>query len=189
MNYSENELSGNRSDEEALIEAGLLLLPVIGASLYSAISQLGHSYQLTPAQVKVLLHLGSRGQMTVGDVAAALAISMPAASELVDRLVDAGHVVRSSDPSDRRRVLICATPESQRIGLELREMRRSQLRFALDQLVPEERPAFIRSLEALVTALTQSKPGDAPVRLPGRGIPSVIPAPALVQSHEESTDD
>jgi DNA-binding MarR family transcriptional regulator len=130
------------------------LLPVIGSSLYSAISQLGHTYHLTPAQVKVLLHLGSRGQMAIGDIATALAISMPAASELVDRLVDAGHVVRASDPSDRRRVLIVATPESQRIGAELRELRCAQLRYALAQLAPDERPTFIRALEALVAALT-----------------------------------
>jgi DNA-binding MarR family transcriptional regulator len=156
MNYSDIELSGTRTEDEELIEAGLRLLPVIGSSLYSAISQLGQAYHLTPAQVKVLLHLGSRGQMAMGDIAAALAISMPAASELVDRLVDAGHVLRASDPSDRRRVLIVATPESQRIGAELRELRCAQLRYALTQLAPDERPTFIRALEALVAALTHA---------------------------------
>jgi DNA-binding MarR family transcriptional regulator len=162
MNYSDTEISGNRTDEEALIEAGLKLLPVIGASLYSAISQLGQAYHLTPAQVKVLLHLGSRGQMTVGEAAAALNISMPAASELVDRLVDAGHLERASDPTDRRRVIIAATPDSRRIGAELRDLRRAQLQHALDQLEPTDRPIFIRSLEALVAGLNCSEGTAAP---------------------------
>jgi DNA-binding MarR family transcriptional regulator len=99
--------------------------------------------------------------MTVGEIAAALSCSMPAASELVDRLVDAGHLLRASDPADRRRVLIAPTPASQRISAHLRELREAQVRYALDQLEPEERSTFIKSLEALVTGLTHTQ--QAPV--------------------------
>ena len=154
MNSSDSELYGNRSEEEALIEAGVALLSVLGKSLYAAISHLGQSFGLTPAQVKVLLQLGRSGQMSVGEIATALAISMPAASELVDRLVDAGHLIRTADPLDRRRVLIAATPESLLIGQKLCDLRRDQMRHALSQLAPHERPTFIRALEALVAGLT-----------------------------------
>ena len=92
--------------------------------------------------------------MTVGDIAAGLACSMPAASELVDRLVDAGHLVRATDPRDRRRVLIDATPASAHIAAELHELRHVQMRDALARLAPEERPLFVKSLRALVAALT-----------------------------------
>ena len=164
MNYSEDESNPRCSDDEALIEAGLHLLPIIGKTLYAAISNLGQAYQLTPTQVKVLLHLGSHGKMTMGEIASALAISMPAASELVDRLVDAGHLARTTDPADRRRVLIAATPGSQRIAAQLRELRRAQLRHALAQLTPEERPVFIRSLRALVAGLDHRTLLDLPDR-------------------------
>src|SRR5215212_5645498 len=130
MNYSDTEISATRTDEEALVEAGVQLLPVIAKALFSAISGLGHAHGLTPAQVKVLLQLGTRRQMTVGEIASALDCSMPAASELVDRLVDAGHLVRASDPADRRRVLVAATPASQRISVHLCELREAQLRYA-----------------------------------------------------------
>jgi len=152
MNYSDVELSPN-PDDEALIETGLELLPLLGKSLFAAISQLGHTYRLTTSQVKLLLHLGTRGQMTIGEIAAALGVSMPAASELVDRLVDAGHLVRASDPADRRKVLIAATPTAERIGAELCQLRRAQLRSALDHLEPADRPLFIRSLHALIAGL------------------------------------
>lgn len=133
------------------------MLPIIARALFSAISNLGNAYGLTPAQVKVLLHLGTHRQMTVGEIAAALPCSMPAASELVDRLVDAGHLVRASDPGDRRRVLVAATPDSEKISSRLREMREAQVRYALDQLPAEDRPAFIRSLEALIAGLTHAE--------------------------------
>jgi DNA-binding MarR family transcriptional regulator len=137
------------------------LLPVIARALFSAISSLGNAYGLTPAQVKVLLQLGTRRQMTVGEIASGLTCSMPAASELVDRLVDAGHLVRASDPADRRRVLIAATPATEQISAHLRELREAQVRYALDQLEPKERPIFIKSLEALVAGLTHAP--EAPV--------------------------
>jgi len=162
MNYSDAELSTTRTDEDALVEAGVQLLPVIARALFSAISGLGHAFGLTPAQVKVLLQLGTRQQMTVGEIAAALACSMPAASELVDRLVDAGHLLRTSDPADRRRVLVAATPDSRRIGARLHELREAQIRYALDQLEPEARPIFIESLEALIAGLTHAQ--ETPLR-------------------------
>jgi DNA-binding MarR family transcriptional regulator len=161
MNYSAAEISTSRTDDETLVDAGMQLLPVIARALFSAISNLGNAYGLTPAQVKVLLQLGTHRQMTVGEIAAALSCSMPAASELVDRLVDAGHLLRASDPADRRRVLIAPTPASQRISAHLRELREAQVRYALDQLEPEERSTFIKSLEALVTGLTHTQ--QAPV--------------------------
>jgi DNA-binding MarR family transcriptional regulator len=161
MNYSEPELSNDRTDGEPLVQAGIQLLPVIAKALFSAISDLGNDFGLTPAQVKVLLQLGSRQQMTVGEIATALSCSMPAASELVDRLVDAGHLLRASDPTDRRRVLIAPTPASRQISARLRELREAQVRYALDQLEPEERPIFIKSLEALVAGLTHTRQTSA----------------------------
>jgi DNA-binding MarR family transcriptional regulator len=157
MNYSDPELSAARTDEGTLVEAGVQLLPVIAKALFSAISALGNAHGLTPAQVKVLLQLGSRRQMTVGEIATALDCSMPAASELVDRLVDAGHLLRASDPADRRRVLVAATPASERISTDLCELRKAQVRHALDQLEPEERPIFIKSLEALIAGLAHAQ--------------------------------
>jgi DNA-binding MarR family transcriptional regulator len=150
-----------------LIEAGVHLLPVIARALFSSISALGTEFGLTPAQVKVLLQLGTRRQMTVGEIAAALDCSMPAASELVDRLVDAGHLLRASDPADRRRVLIAATPASQQISAQLRELREAQVRYALDQLEPEERPIFLKSLQALVAGLAGAQKASSAAGCPG----------------------
>lgn len=187
MNYSGAELSISRTNDEALVEAGVKLLPVIAKALFSAISSLGNEYGLTPAQVKVLLQLGVHRQMTVGEIAAAVTCSMPAASEVVDRLVDAGHLVRATDPADRRRVLVAATPDSERISAHLHEMREAQVRYALEQLAPEHRPHFIRSLEALVAGLTHVE--EAPAVTGDAAAAASIyprPAPALSPSGAEA---
>lgn len=162
VNHSASELFVIRTDDEGLNEEAVRLLPAIGRALFAALSDIGTAHGLTTAQVKVLLQLGARGQMTVGEIAAGLACSMPAASELVDRLVDAGHLVRATDPTDRRRVLIDATPASAHIAAELHELRRAQMRDALGRLAPEERPVFIKSLQALVAALTPEAEAGSP---------------------------
>jgi DNA-binding MarR family transcriptional regulator len=161
MNYSENEYSGSRTDNDATIAAALELLPRIGPALFGSISRLAQAHRLTPAQMKVVLQVGTHGQMTIGDLADRLGVSMPSTSEIVDRLVDAGHLVRASDPADRRRVLIAATPEAREISKELDNVRRKQLQHALDQLTPAERPYFERSLQALLYGLCAVDRGEA----------------------------
>src|SRR4051812_31404126 len=186
MNYSDAELLV-RPGEGILVETGVQLLPVIAKALYLAISGLGDAHGLTPAQVKVLLQLGTRRQMTVGEIATALDCSMPAASELVDRLVDAGHLVRASDPADRRRVLIAATPASQQISAHLCELREAQVRYALDQLEPEERPTFIKSLQALIAGLAHAKGTSSLADGPGAPVASVDHSPANAVSLADPT--
>ncbi len=64
-------------------------------------------------------------------------------------------VERSVNPADRRQVLVALTPQAEAFRRRLHALRRAQLRTALDRLAPEERPVFLRSLEALVAALRQ----------------------------------
>jgi DNA-binding MarR family transcriptional regulator len=154
MKYSEVENSGIRTDEESLVEDAMRLLPKVGPALYGTVANVAHWHHLTPAQLKVILQVGLHGQMTMGEIACSLTVSMPATSEVVDRLVEAGHLVRASDPTDRRRVLIAPTPATVQISEEVNELRRAQVRYALNQLTPEDRPAFVRVLEALLQGLT-----------------------------------
>jgi DNA-binding MarR family transcriptional regulator len=153
MNDSVYELSSDRSNLDTQVELCAGLLPVLARAMNCAITELSQALEVTPAQVKVLLQLSRKEQMSVGEIADALFVSMPAASEIVDRLVDSGHVVRTSDPADRRRVIVSATTESQQAIDRLVELRRTQVRKALLRLSPEERPGAVRSLEALIAEL------------------------------------
>lgn len=50
--------------------------------------------------------------VTVGELAARLGLGAPATTALVDRLETAGHVRRTRDPGDRRRVTITMEPRA-----------------------------------------------------------------------------
>lgn len=153
MNDSAYEISNERSILDEQIEQCAGRLPVLARAMNCAITTLSQELEVTPAQVKVLLQLSRHDQMSVGAIADALFVSMPAASEIVDRLVDTGHVVRTSDPADRRRVIVSTTTESQQAIDRLVELRRTQIRKALLRLSPDERPVAVRTLDALIAEL------------------------------------
>lgn len=157
MNYSAMEHYGVRTEQDVLVEEVVALLPQLGPALFGAISRVAHEHGLTLAQTKAVLQVATHGRMPVGEIACRLNVSMPAASEVVDRLVEAGHLVRASDPADRRRVLIEATPATLRIAAELNDIRRGQVRRALEAMPPEERPVLARSLHALLSGLSSEE--------------------------------
>ena len=150
MNDSVSEQS---ESVEAFVEQALPMLPEVGKLLYAAVVRHPEAEGLSLGQIKVTMYLLHHGRRTVGEIAAGLGVSMPTASELVERLVEAGMVERATDPADRRRVLVGLTPRAEAFGSRLRALRRAQLRAALERLAPAERPTFVRSLEALVEAL------------------------------------
>jgi len=140
------------SDEE-LIGQVELLLPEIGKRINAVIANHPLAKGRTQPQIKVLGHLYRRGQCTVSDVAHALGISLPAASETIDKLVEEGMLTRHANPADRRQVLVELTAPAKKLGDEIHCARRAQLRAALELLEPHERPYFARSLEVLAAAL------------------------------------
>lgn len=166
MNNIASELSTNRTELAEQITASVELLPGIGRALHCALNDVAQEFGLTPTQAKVVIVIGAGNTLTVGEIAAKLHISMPAASEIVDRLVDAGHLVRMTDPADRRRVLVAATPESRKMSTYFLDLRRVQIRHALEHLPPEDRPVFVRALAALLSGL-QAVGSAAAQRQPG----------------------
>jgi DNA-binding MarR family transcriptional regulator len=153
MNDSVTEITSIRSNLEDQVEICAELLPALARAMSCALAELSQALDVTPAQVKVLLQLSRKGQMSVGEIADGLFVSMPAASEIVDRLVETGHVVRAPDPADRRRVIVSATAESRQAIDRLQDLRRTQVRKALLRLTPEERAVAPRALEALIAEL------------------------------------
>jgi DNA-binding MarR family transcriptional regulator len=71
--------------------------------------------QLTFSQFKLLKLVALTDAQTVGDVAAFLGVSNPAASKAVDKLVRQGLLVRSEAPEDRRAIQLSLTESSRRL--------------------------------------------------------------------------
>ena len=158
MNHSAGEVQIEL--DEALVERALPLLPEVGKLLYTAVARHPLLCGLSMTQIKAMWHVYAHGQRTMGEIAAGIGVSLPAASEVVDRLVDAGLAVRGSNPADRRQVLVGLTPEAEALATEMRRLRRGQIRAAMYRLPPAERPVFVHALEALVEALREEPTGD-----------------------------
>lgn len=93
-------------------------MPVDGAALGAELSTavilfheaIGHRLGLSAADQRALGIIGGRGPMTAGTLAQLTGLSPGAVTGLVDRLERGGHVTRSADPADRRRIVITAVP-------------------------------------------------------------------------------
>ncbi len=146
-------------DDEILIEHAAATLPVIGKSLHTAVSQHPLAAGRSLGQLKTLVLLHDQERATVGEIAAGLGVAMPTASELVDRLVEDDLAERATNPTDRRQVLVWLTPQAREFGSQLYALRCAQVRAAFDRLAPDERPAFVRGLQALAAVLNEDAVG------------------------------
>ena len=68
------------------------------------------NYGLSMPQVLLLFRLYYQGQCGVSDIADHLAVTNPAASQTIDRLVQQGLLERKEDPNDRRAKQIDLSP-------------------------------------------------------------------------------
>ena len=108
--------------------------------------------ELTMAQLKGLFVL-SDNAMTIGQVAEALHTGKPAASILVDRLVQLGFVERLEDPLDRRRTIARLTPVGDELAARLQQGGRQRLNEALDRLSEMDLAALAQGLRSLAAAI------------------------------------
>lgn len=111
--------------------------------------------QLGRRHVALLAQVGAAPGQTVGDLARALGLSLPAASKVTTELESHRLVTRREDPEDRRRTVVDLAPgTAPRVQAWL--VRRDQpLESALAALTAEERAAFLKGLRALADALME----------------------------------
>jgi DNA-binding MarR family transcriptional regulator len=103
--------------------------------------------------VGVLSCVATADRPTVGDVAHAVGLSLPAASKLARDLESAGLLVRAEDPDDRRRTVLRLDDETAAQVREWLTDRDRPLADALASLTAAERTAFLKGMHALADAL------------------------------------
>ncbi|HSL00217.1 MAG TPA: MarR family transcriptional regulator [Rubrobacteraceae bacterium] len=153
-------------DRERLLDEILMLLPVLWRGVgrpdpveMGEIASRGIPVDahVSPGHVQILIAL-SRGPHSLGQLAEDLGVSRPAATQLVDKLVEHGMVERRQDPADRRVVLVDYVPGMQDIARRITESRRRRLVVAMEPLTDEEARAFAKGLRLLAEGF-----GAAPV--------------------------
>ncbi len=83
----------------------------IQASHMEANGRNAHEEELSLSQLHAVHIIHDCGPVTVSDLAAALGVSPPSASTMVDRLVDKGLLLREPSREDRRKVLVSISPK------------------------------------------------------------------------------
>ncbi len=86
---------------------------------------------VTPQQAHMFMAVREHGCMTIKQLAQVLLVKAPAASVMVDRLVEMGILTREENPADRREVLVRISPGHEST---LQEFERGYLQLTMDML-------------------------------------------------------
>lgn len=113
---------------------------------------------LSSHDVRVVELLSGLPPAPMSQIAGALAIDLAQASRQVSRLVEAGHLQRSVDAHDRRRVLVTLTPDTARRMDEWLLLWSAVHRSPLAAWSPSDLADFAQALAMQVDRLAQSLP-------------------------------
>ncbi|MCX6372765.1 MAG: MarR family winged helix-turn-helix transcriptional regulator [Actinobacteria bacterium] len=156
--------AASRQKNDATTTDLIQLLPELVVALYESAPHTrarrgAPAARLTGRQMKAVVFLAHRGQVTMGELAAGLAIGRAAASELVARLADKGVVSRVHDPADRRVVTVTLSARAEALAADVFAEWSAQITaaFALyPGIDPDTLVAFLRT----VIAHLKGRPGS-----------------------------
>lgn len=137
--------------------------------------------ELTMPQLRTLVLL-YRGPQRMGDIAAALGISLPATTNMIVRLEAKGLVERVHDRDDRRVVMCSLTPEGRSQAEALWNVHRQQIASVADILTTQEMTMVVEAMELLSAALgrhlsrAHRPPETEPIPSPAVSHATVSPA-------------
>lgn len=126
---------------------------------------------LSMAQFKALVSVHRSSGISVCEVGRELSIGESAASLLVEQLVRRGHVERTTDPADRRRVRLVVTTRGEELLHELRQGGREVLGEWLAVLADDDIDKLARGLRALAETVA----ADTPVATRAPALQDVTP--------------
>lgn len=113
---------------------------------------------LSMPQFGILMQLYHKGTCNLSDISQHFETSNAASSQLVDKLVQAGYLDRTEDPSDRRTKMITL----RRLGLEMiKNSMRERYRWVDElstQLTPEEQEQVRSAMQLMSRVVTQVDP-------------------------------
>jgi DNA-binding MarR family transcriptional regulator len=137
-------------------EVGTLLLALVdrvshrGGDTLTLMTEAG----LTLPQVLFLTRLRQAGESTPSELAERLNMSLPAASQMVERLFKLGFLTRSEDANDRRRKRLAVTPAAERMLDKLVRARAAEYAKGTARLSPALRRELAAALAKAVRELS-----------------------------------
>jgi DNA-binding MarR family transcriptional regulator len=105
--------------------------------------------EIGPGGLSVLVALDAQGSQRIGTLAAAIAVTAPSMTRIVNALESDGLVVRESDRDDRRAQVVAMTVAGRALLTSGKEAKLAALRRRLAELPPDD----LARLEAALPAL------------------------------------
>jgi DNA-binding MarR family transcriptional regulator len=115
---------------------------------------------LSPSQISVLFTVVRLGPIGLSELAEIESLNPTMLSRITAQLCDAGLIVRSADPGDRRHAFVAATPTGRRIRERIHRERTRALSAIVEDLDEAQREALWGALPVLESLAAQ---------LPGAG--------------------
>jgi len=112
---------------------------------------------ITPSLVQCLEFIYLHGPSSIRKIASGLSITVPAASQLVERLVRKDLVTREHAREDRRLARVDLTEGGRRVVRRARSARATWLREILAQMPAERRAALVDSLEEFIRSALEAR--------------------------------
>src|ERR1700720_2207005 len=120
----------------------------------SAAGELLKSTGLYPGQELLMMHLWAAGVVRQADLINALVVDPSTVTKMLQRLQRAGKVSRTTDPADRRAVLVEATESSRALRPEIEAAQKTLEERTVAGLDPAERAELHRLLEKVAANLS-----------------------------------
>lgn len=120
---------------------------------------------ITLPQVLLLSHVERRGPTSPTEVAEAMHTSLPAVSQMIDRLVQQRLLDRTEDPVDRRRKAVATTAAARAFLRKIRAARSTEYQLGLVSVDPE---LLVEMAGLIERAIVQLEAAPAGVRRASR---------------------
>lgn len=113
-------------------------------------------HSLTLHHIEVL-HIVIDQRYPMHTIAQKLAITMPSATTLIDRMEKAGLVRREQDTHDRRQVCIAITDKGRKTLDKYRDMKQRRIQYILEKLSAKDKQDLLRILQTLSAQLEKEQ--------------------------------
>lgn len=118
-------------------------------------SHFAKSTGLSMPQFSILMQLHHKGPCGMSEISERFDVSAAAASQLVDKLAQAGYLARTEDPTDRRARLLALSDKGKELINQGTEERHRWMDELAAKISTEERARVTEALEILIKAAHQ----------------------------------
>jgi DNA-binding MarR family transcriptional regulator len=108
---------------------------------------------LSMPQFSLMTHMYHRGACGMSGISERFEITPAAASQMVDKLVQSGYIVREEDPTDRRAKTLNLTPKGRQLIDAGNEERYRWVEELAGKLNAEERAQVVEALDVMTRAM------------------------------------